>query len=185
MSIEVRNENNIVKDIVVKELTCSDCAKHVFDALSGLPGVQNAQTIIAAQKVRVTFDPTKTTLTDLTTAIKKAGYTPEETAKREEQAEKSAGGGLAFANVLFFFVAAIALLGALAEQFGWLEGVLERVPSWVLALSALLGGWKVFANVVRATLKGKVISHTLMTVGSLCVSETGWKMLPANEAVKL
>jgi P-type Cu+ transporter len=173
MSIEVRNENKIVKDIVVKELTCSDCAKHVFDALSGLPGVQNAQTIIAAQKVRVTFDPTKTTLTDLTTAIKKAGYTPEETAKREEQAEKSAGGGLAFANVLFFFVAAIALLGALAEQFGWLEGVLERVPSWVLALSALLGGWKVFANVVRATLKGKVISHTLMTVGVIASAATG------------
>lgn len=173
MSTEVRSQNSVVKDIVVKELTCSDCAKHVFEAVSALPGVHNAQTIIAAQKVRVTFDPKTTTLTDLATAIKKAGYTPEQTEKDEDEAQKTAGAGLGFANVLFFAVAAIALLAALAEQFGWLEGVLERVPPWVLGMTALVGGWKVFANVVRATLKGKVISHTLMTVGVIASGAAG------------
>lgn len=173
MSTEVRNQNTVVKDIVVKELTCSDCAKHVFEAVSILDGVKNAQIILAAQKVRVTFDPSRASLTDVTTAIKKAGYTPEQITKDEVNSEKPPSAGLGFANVLFFAVAAIALIAALAEQFGWLEGVLDRVPPWVLVLAALAGGWKVFVNVVRATLKGKVISHTLMTVGVVASASAG------------
>jgi Cd2+/Zn2+-exporting ATPase/Cu+-exporting ATPase len=129
--------------------------------------------IIAAQKVRITFDPSKTTLTDVTAAIKKAGYTPDQPVKDKDDAPKPTGSFLGFANVLFFAVAAIALIVALAEQFGWLEGLLERVPAWVLALTALLGGWKVFVNVVRSSLKGKVISHTLMTVGVIASASAG------------
>ena len=173
MSTDLRSPENVVEDVVVKELTCSDCAKHVFEAVNALPGVQSAQTIIAAKKVRVTFDPNRATLTDITAAIRKAGYTPEHSTSNETESEKTPSGSLNFANHLFFAVAAIVLAVALAEQFGWMEGMLERIPPWVLALAVLLGGWKVFANVARAALRGKVISHTLMTVGVVASALTG------------
>lgn len=173
MSTKPSIQGTVEEEIVVSELNCSDCASHIYDALNGLPGVLNVQTIVAAKKVRVVFEPHKTSVTDLTTAIKKAGYTPEQQAEQQESAQKTTTGGLAFANWLFFGVAVVAVLGALAEQFGWLEGVLERVPPWVLLLAVLAGGWKVFGNVVRATLKGKVISHTLMTVGVIASGAAG------------
>lgn len=62
-------------------------------------------------------------------------------------------------------VAAVVLVAAVGERLGVFDRVLDRLPWWLPALAILLGGWRVFSNVLRAALRLRVTSHTLMTAG--------------------
>lgn len=67
--------------------------------------------------------------------------------------------GIVFGSVLFVVVA--------GEWLGLFEAFTARVP-WYLGLATVLvGGYPVFRNVVRSSLKARVTSYTLMTVGVL------------------
>lgn len=73
--------------------------------------------------------------------------------------------GVVFGTVLFVVV--------LGEWFGLFELYTKRVP-WPLGLTVvLIGGYPVFRNVVRASLRRRVTSHTLMTVGALAALALG------------
>ena len=68
---------------------------------------------------------------------------------------------------------AVLLVVVLGEWLGVLELYTKRVP-WPLGLAVvLLGGYPVFRNVVRASLRRRVTSHTLMTVGVLAALGLG------------
>ena len=59
------------------------------------------------------------------------------------------------------------------EWLGLFETLTARVP-WPVGLAAVLvAGYPVFRNVVRATLKGQVIAHTLMTLGVIAALVVG------------
>jgi Cd2+/Zn2+-exporting ATPase/Cu+-exporting ATPase len=73
--------------------------------------------------------------------------------------------GLVFGAVLFVVV--------VGEWLGLFEALTDRVPFWAGAILVLLAGWPIFQNVLRATLRGQVISHTLMSVGAFAALAIG------------
>jgi Cu+-exporting ATPase len=73
--------------------------------------------------------------------------------------------GAVFGAVLFVVV--------VGEWLGLLEKATRRVP-WPVWLAAILaGGFPVFRSVLRAALRRRVTSHTLMTVGALAAIAVG------------
>lgn len=57
---------------------CSSCANIIERSLKKVPGVNQANVNFAAEKAQITFDPSKAKMTDLVSAVQKAGYKAEE-----------------------------------------------------------------------------------------------------------
>ncbi len=70
-------------------------------------------------------------------------------------------------------VAAVLLVVVLGEWLGLLEPYTERVPWYAGVAVVLLFGYPVFRNVIRAALKRRVTSQTLMTAGLLAALVIG------------
>ena len=62
-------------------------------------------------------------------------------------------------------IAVVVLLIVAAEQLGVLDVLTQFVPWPVWFAAVLTGGWPIFRHVLRATLRRKITSHTLMTIG--------------------
>ncbi|WP_233209547.1 cation-translocating P-type ATPase [Mycobacterium sp. ENV421] len=62
-------------------------------------------------------------------------------------------------------VGLVLLVVVVGEWLGIFEQLTDRVPFLVGLALVLVGGFPIFLNVARAALRGKVTSHTLMTVG--------------------
>jgi Cd2+/Zn2+-exporting ATPase/Cu+-exporting ATPase len=76
--------------------------------------------------------------------------------------------------VLFAGVfAAVLLMVVLGEWLGLLDAYTERVPWYIGVAFVVLFGYPVFRNVAQATLKRRVTSHTLMTVGLIAALVIG------------
>ena len=61
----------------------------------------------------------------------------------------------------------------IGEWFGLFEQITEQVP-WPIGVAiVLIGGYPIFRNVIRATLRRQVISHTLMTLGVIAALVVG------------
>jgi Cd2+/Zn2+-exporting ATPase/Cu+-exporting ATPase len=59
------------------------------------------------------------------------------------------------------------------EVLGWFDFLNERVPFLIGLALVIAGGYPVFLNVIRATFKGQIISHTLMTLGVIAALAVG------------
>ncbi|MBI5441036.1 MAG: cadmium-translocating P-type ATPase [Deltaproteobacteria bacterium] len=168
-------------ELRVSGLDCPDCAKHVRDALTRVPGVQSVEVFISTGKAAVRLDPGRTTVDALRRAIEGAGYGVIPDTKEPAGGAQSAPAeasplagfhrrvlgllGLVFGAVLF-----VVLIG---EWLGVFAAVTARVP-WPVGLAiVLVGGYPVFRKVVLATLRGQVVSHTLMTLGALAALAVG------------
>ena len=81
---EAANLQTVVLD--VPGMTCKFCPITVRKALQKVPGVVEARSDFDSKTATVTFDPAKTTVQDLTTAVKNAGYEaiPKKTGTRDE-----------------------------------------------------------------------------------------------------
>ncbi|MDX1886854.1 cation-translocating P-type ATPase [Mycolicibacterium sp. 120270] len=62
-------------------------------------------------------------------------------------------------------VGLVLLVVVVGEWLGAFERLTDRVPFWVGLALVLAGGALIFLNVARDALRGKITSHTLMTVG--------------------
>lgn len=70
-------------------------------------------------------------------------------------------------------IVAVVVFAVLGEWFGWLDKLNERVP-WPFWLTAVLvGGYRIFRNVLRAAWRRKITSHTLMTMGLVAAAAVG------------
>ncbi|MBE0696404.1 MAG: cation-translocating P-type ATPase, partial [Anaerolineaceae bacterium] len=128
-------------------------------------------------------DPERVDLTLIRRAVSQAGYSvPQEvpSGERENQqtpAAKLARTGAEFTRtVLAVFglvFGAVLFIVVIGEWLGLFERVTALIPWWAGLALVLIGGYPVFINVIRATLKKKVISHTLMTVGVLAAILVG------------
>ena len=67
----------------------------------------------------------------------------------------------------------VVLVAVLGECFGLLDRLEDFVPWPVWAAVVALGGYPIFRNVLRAALRRRVTSHTLMTVGLAAAIATG------------
>ena len=72
-------------------------------------------------------------------------------------------------------VATVVALAVLGEWFAIFDRLRDLVPWWAWATIVLVSGYSIFRNVIRAALRGRVTSHTLMTVGLIgAVAVSQW-----------
>lgn len=167
-------------DVPVLGMDCAACAAHVRTALEGVDGVKAADVLVSAEKAIVHYDGESPDLDRLAEAVAAAGYsvpaqaarpgaaaaTPDRAAEARAFTRRALGtAGLAFGAVLLVVV--------VGEWLGLFEAATDRIPFAVGVLIVLAVGWPAFLGVVRATLRGRVISHTLMTVGVLAALVVG------------
>ena len=170
-------------DLPVRGMDCASCASHVRTALEGVDGVESADVLVSSEKAIVTYDEGRADLRRLADAVASAGYTvpPEsleppsvpgsETATaRQTEAESFGRRAMAATGLAFGAVLLVVVVG---EGLGLFEAATERVPFAVGIVVVALVGWPAFVGVVRATLRRRVISHTLMTVGVLAALVVG------------
>src|SRR5574341_556565 len=76
-------------------------------------------------------------------------------------------------TLLAIVFGAVLLVVVIGEWFGLFEQLTERVPFVVGLAIVLASGASIFLNVIRATLKRQVTSHTLMTLGVIAALAVG------------
>lgn len=161
-------------ELSIKGMDCADCARHVKEAIEAVPGVTEVEVFFSAQKALVSLDPAKAGLVDIRKALKDAGYSIVE--PEEDAAAKPPFGGKFTRQIMTLFgvVFGVVLFAAVVgEWLGLFEIATKRVP-WPVWLAIILaGGWPVFWNVIRASVKGRITSHTLMTIGMLAAVAVG------------
>lgn len=165
-------DNLSTLELPVQGMDCAGCTKKVQKNLAALSGVRSAEVLLSSEKAVVEFDPRQATLADLRRAVENAGYRVpvEEAAPASTAGSELSRSVLRIFGVVFAAVLAIVVVG---EWLGLFEAVTSRVPWPVWAAFITAFGWPVFRSVTQATLKGQVISHTLMTVGLLAAIAVG------------
>ena len=166
----------------IEGMCCADEAAQVEKALKRLDGVLEVQTSVAAEKVTVIYDPFRVNPADLKAAVRKAVkevgcsvlVPVEDSLGRARSEPHSLRDFTRHVLTLFGIVfGAVLFVVVVGEWLGLFEVFTERVP-WPLGLAVVMvGGYPVFRNVARATLKGQITSHTLMTVGTLAALAVG------------
>jgi copper chaperone len=58
----------------VEGMTCGGCVASVTRVLKAVPGVTDVEVGLGTHAARVTFDPSRTQVTELTSAIEGAGF---------------------------------------------------------------------------------------------------------------
>jgi Cd2+/Zn2+-exporting ATPase/Cu+-exporting ATPase len=162
-------------ELPVQGMDCASCALHVKEALEKTSGVVGAEVLLSAERAIVQLDSDQVDLSVLRRAIEREGYqVPDLDAEESDRSAMPLEGTvrpiLTLFGVLFGVVLLVIVVG---EWLGLLEALTSRLP-WPLMLAVILVvGYPIFRNVLRATLKGKVISHTLMTIGMLAAIAVG------------
>ncbi|HUG39499.1 MAG TPA: cation-translocating P-type ATPase [Longimicrobiales bacterium] len=168
-------------DLPVRGMDCASCAAHVRDALEGVEGVESADVLVAAEKAIVTYDEARADLARLADAVAAAGYSvPADAlpgsdgaaglAARQAGAQAFGRGALGVTGLAFGAVLLVVVAG---EWLGLFEAATHRIPFAVGVVIVALVGWPAFVGVVRAALRRRVISHTLMMVGVLAALVVG------------
>jgi Cd2+/Zn2+-exporting ATPase/Cu+-exporting ATPase len=161
-------------ELSVKGMDCTECTQHVQHAIQELPGVKSVNVFLAAEKATIQFDPALVDLPMIRKAVAGAGYTIPEAAAAPETAGRALQDFTKPVLTIFGIVFGVVLFGVV---FGEWLGLFEKITTWVpwpVGLGLVLAfGYPVFKNVIRAALRGQIISHTLMSVGVLAALVVG------------
>jgi Cd2+/Zn2+-exporting ATPase/Cu+-exporting ATPase len=154
-------------------MDCAECTQHVQTAIAALPGVHGVDVFLASEKAVVALDPERVGQAAIVRAVEGAGYSvPSATSPLSARPpwQDFTRKILTLFGVVFGSVLFIVIVG---EWLGLFDLAMDRIPwpVWVVILG--VGGYPVFRNVIRAALKGRVISHTLMTVGVVAAIAVG------------
>src|SRR3989441_4265121 len=163
-------------EIPVHGMDCAECTLHVQHALAALPGVDDVRVLLSSEKAVLQIDPVLVDLATIRKAVEGAGYTvPEHAPSTEAQpAAKSLTTFTCPILTLFGLVfGAVLLVVIVGEWLGFFERVTDWVPWYIGWGLVLLAGAPIFWNVIRATLRRQVISHTLMSIGVIAALAVG------------
>jgi P-type Cu+ transporter len=158
----------------VAGMDCQDEATAIETVVGRLPGVREVHATISGGRAAVLYDPATVTLDDIKAAIDSTGCQVRAAAPAAEHPmgrRRDVGQVVGWAAL--GMVAAVVLVAAVGERLGVFDRVLDRLPWWAPALAILLGGWRVFRNVLQAALRRRVTSHTLMTAGVIAAVAIG------------
>ena len=160
-------------EIPISGMDCAECTQHVQQAIEKLPGVQSVNVFLATEKAIVQLDPDQVELPHIRAAVQGAGYdVPASDAP--QSAPVSMGDFNRRLTVLLVGVFAIILSVVIfGEELGLFDFLNVRVPFLLGLVLVIVGGYPVFMNVIRATLRRQVISHTLMTLGVIAALVVG------------
>ena len=160
-------------EVPVSGMDCAECTQHVQHAIEKLPGVQSVDVYLGSEKAVVQLDPALVDLPAIRTAVQGAGYDVP-VSDASQPAPVSMGDFNRRLTILlvgvFALILSVVIFGELLGLFDFLN---ERVPFLLGLVLVIAGGYPVFLNVIRATLKRQVISHTLMTLGVLAALAVG------------
>ena len=167
------NDQSEIVELSIKGMDGADCARHIKDAIAAVPGVTEVEILLTAQKAVVRLDPTITGPGEIRRAVEGAGYsvvTPEAVSVQAPFLGQFTRHVLVLFGVVFGAVLFIVVIG---EWFGLFEAVTRRLPWSVWLVFIFIGGYPVFTNVLRAAFRGRITSHTLMTIGVLAAVAVG------------
>lgn len=164
-------------ELPVKGMDCAECTQHVQHALSSLPGVEATQVYLASEKAVVRYDPTQVNPAAFRTAVEMAGYSIASEGAQDADAPSARPSLGSFTRPILTLFAlvfgAVLLVVIVGEWLGWMERITDLVPWYVGWALVLLAGSPIFLQVLRATLRGQVISHTLMSLGVFAALAVG------------
>src|SRR5574338_85617 len=160
-------------EIPISGMDCAECTQHVQHAIEKLPGVQSVNVFLGTEKAVVKLDPSQVDLSAIRTAVKGAGYdVPASDSPKIDPV--SMGDFNRRLTILLVSVFAIILSVVIfGEGLGLFDFLNDLIPFPLGVVIVMAGGYPVFMNVIRATLKRQIISHTLMTVGVLAALVVG------------
>ena len=168
--------------IPVRGMACAECTLHVQRAIATLPGVKSVEVFLASEKAIIQINPAQVDLPAIRQAVESAGYSvptldadlSEPVAKGSRpQAARAAEFSLRALTLFALVFGLVFFIAVVGEGLGLFEAATRRIP-WPVSLAVILaGGYPVFRNVIRATLRGQVISHSLMTLGVLAAIAVG------------
>jgi P-type Cu+ transporter len=165
-------------EVSIQGMDCTECTQHVQRAIAALPGVQSVNVLLSSEKAIVQLDPGQVDLAAIRKAVEEAGYSvPASAVEQPGQVGTMDRTPTDFTRqvlVLFGIVfGAVLFMVVVGEGMGLFESVTERVPLPLGVLIVLAAGYPIFRNVVRATLRGQVIAHTLMSIGAFAALAVG------------
>lgn len=159
-------------ELPIGGMDCAACAKKVQRALRKLPGVENVEVLLSAEKAVIDLDPKLVTRDVLRATIEKVGFsvpqpqTPDYVKQGGELQKK-------LFTLLGILFGVILLLVVIGEGLGLFEAITERVPLWLGTLVVMAFGATIFIDVIKSALRMEVTSHTLMSVGAVAALVTG------------
>jgi P-type Cu+ transporter len=172
-------------EVPISGMDCTECTQHVQHAIAALRGVESVDVFLAAERARIRLDPAQVSLDAVRKAVAGAGYSVPETRSGPEATSQASPGQAESLQVLSteyrrrILMLLATLLGVIlfvvviGEWLGLFEQITRRVPWFVGLALVIAAGYPVFHNVVRATLRGQIISHTLMTLGVIAAVAVG------------
>ena len=160
-------------EVPIKGMDCAECTMHVQHAIEKLPGVQSVNVFLGTEKAVVKLDPAQVDMPAIRAAVQGAGYDVP-ASDSPMPAPVSMGDFNRRMTILLVGVFAIILSVVIfGEGLGLFDVLNDRVPFLLGFALVIAGGYPVFLNVIRATLKRQIISHTLMTLGVLAALAVG------------
>ena len=159
--------------VPIKGMDCAECTQHVGQAISRLDGVQSVDVLLATEKAIIQLDPARVTLPAIRAAVASAGdYSVPEQAEPPVTLPGDDFNRQLMKLLAMVFGGVLSVI-VLGEWLGVFELLSRMVPFPVGVLIVLAGGLPIFRNVLRATLRRQIISHTLMTIGAIAALAVG------------
>ena len=156
----------------VQGMDCAECALHVQQAIEKVPGVRSANVLLGAEKAIVRLDANLVDMPTLRRAVEGAGY---QVPTKDTPPVPAVPANFTRRVLTFFalFFGAVLFIVVAGEWLGLFANITALVPFWLGALLVLVTGWPIFANVIQATARRQVTSHTLMTIGVMAALAVG------------
>lgn len=161
-------------EVPIRGMDCAECTQHVGHAISKLDGVRSVDVLLGAEKAIIQLDPAKVDMPAIRKAVASAGdqYSVPETV--ETPPASNLGDFNRQLTILLTVVFGVVLTIVIAGEWLGLFRLLDRLIPFPVGVAIVIwSGWPVFRNVLRATLKRQIISHTLMTLGVIAALAVG------------
>jgi len=159
-------------DIPIRGMDCAECAAHVQHAIQSVDNVSTVQVFLGAEKAKVAYEGNELDFEEIRKAVAAAGYRAEPGGENGKPGSESTQ--IKNLGWLFGLIAGLVVLIALAgELFGLFDQLNSFIPWYIWLTLVLVGGFPIFRKVLSAALQGRIISHTLMTLGVAAAAAVG------------
>jgi P-type Cu+ transporter len=161
-------------EVPIKGMDCAECTQHVQHAISKLDGVKSVDVLLAAEKAIIQLDPDKVGMPAIRKAVASAGDEYSVPEVNEIPHIQPMGDFNRQLTTLLITVFGIVLSIVVAGEWLGLFKFLDTLIPFPIGVAIVIaGGWPIFRNVMRATFKRQIISHTLMTLGVIAAVVVG------------
>jgi len=169
-------------EVGVEGMTCAACSAAVERSVKKLPGVEGASVNLTTNRLDVEYDPASVKLSEIKSAVEKAGYTPKDIEKREapdKEAEKRAREAriMRIRLTLAIVFSVPVLYFAMGHMFGIgipVPGFMDMhqhpfvfaLVQLLLTVPVLIAGSRFFRVGMRTLFKGAPNMDSLVAIGT-------------------